>query len=407
MPVDGTREKLNLDFGIEDTVDAGDKEVLNLFLGGSATGNPDDIQDKDATTSSSTTTEKTTKPVQKQATTTKKEDKVPLEEEGEKNQVDVAETILNGETQEGDTSTKDENEGGKSIMTSLAEEFVGLGIFEAPGEDQEFDPNMKPEDFLKLYKENNNRVINDTLEGFLGRFGEDYREAFDAIFVKGVDPKEYLQTFVKLQDVAGLDMTIEANQVKVYKEYLTRQGFPEDKIEARVIKAKANGDLEEDSIDYQKILVDQDAKELATKKEETEKKVLAERRGKQLFAQNANKILVEKAKEKEFDGIPLTDQIAKSTFDFLTQEKYTLPTGESLTEFDKFILELRRPENAALKVKIGLLAQSNFDLSKIKIKEKNAATSEAFQWAIKNKQTTSNKNGAKDQLKIKETEPFI
>lgn len=403
MPAD-VQQREKLDFGIEDNVDAGNKEVLNLFLGDPISANPDDVKDKDD--NSSTITEKTTKPVQKTPPAKKEEEKKT------EDQVDIEKMALGEEGDEtnddSSSSTDDEGkEGTKSTMASLADEFIKLGIFEALPEDKEFDPNMSPEDFLKLYKENNNRVINDTLESFLSRYGDDYRDAFDAIFVKGVDPKEYLQAFVKLQDVAGLDMAVEANQIKVYREYLTRQGFPEDRIEARIQKAKVNGDLEEDSTDFQKYLVDQDAKDLALKTQEREKKVLEDRTSKKLFAQNANKILVEKAKEKEFDGIPLTDQIAKNAFDFLTNEKYKLPTGELLTEFDKFILELKRPENAATKVKLTLLALNNFDLSKVKVKEKNAATEQAFQWATRNRTTSSKTADAKSQAKIKETEDFI
>ena len=113
----------------------------------------------------------------------------------------------------------------------------------------------------------------------------------------------------------------------------------------------------------------------------------------------------DKLKEKEFDGIPLTDQIAREGFNFLTQEKYKLPTGETLTEFDKFILELKRPENHTLKVKLALLAMKKLDLSNIKIKERNDQVSKSFDWATKNRTVTSGKTQPKTT--IKEAEPFI
>ena len=30
---------------------------------------------------------------------------------------------------------------------------------------------------------------------FIGQFGEDYQQAFDAIYVKGVDPREYFTAY--------------------------------------------------------------------------------------------------------------------------------------------------------------------------------------------------------------------
>jgi hypothetical protein len=41
--------------------------------------------------------------------------------------------------------------------------------------------------------------------------------------------------------------------------------------------------------------------------------------------------------------------------DFLLTDKYKTNSGETLTDFDKTILELKRPENHEKKVKLGLL----------------------------------------------------
>ena len=40
---------------------------------------------------------------------------------------------------------------------------------------------------------------------------------------------------------------------------------------------------------------------------------------------------------------------------FLLTDKYKLPSGELLTEFDRTILDLKRPENHEMKVKVALL----------------------------------------------------
>ena len=73
------------------------------------------------------------------------------------------------------------------------------------------------------------------------------------------------------------------------------------------------------------------------------------------YIQNVQSVLQDKLKTKEFDGIPLNPKLASELQDFLLVDKYKTTSGETLTDFDKTILELKRPENHALKVKVGLL----------------------------------------------------
>ena len=63
----------------------------------------------------------------------------------------------------------------------------------------------------------------------------------------------------------------------------------------------------------------------------------------------------DKVKEKEFDGIPINSNLANELQDFLLVDKWKTPSGETLTDFDRSILDLKRPENHELKVKVGLL----------------------------------------------------
>jgi hypothetical protein len=60
-------------------------------------------------------------------------------------------------------------------------------------------------------------------------------------------------------------------------------------------------------------------------------------------------------KAKEIDGIPINPKLAGELQDFLLVDKYKTNSGETLTDFDKTILELKRPENHATKVKVALL----------------------------------------------------
>jgi hypothetical protein len=51
----------------------------------------------------------------------------------------------------------------------------------------------------------------------------------------------------------------------------------------------------------------------------------------------------------------LCRELASEIQDFLLVDKYKTQTGEKLTDFDKAILDLKRPENHEKKVKIALL----------------------------------------------------
>jgi len=105
------------------------------------------------------------------------------------------------------------------------------------------------------------------------------------------------------------------------------------------------------------------------------------------------KILSEKIQAKEFDGIPVSEQTAQKAFDFLYNKKWQGKDGKKFTDFDKFVLELNKPENHALKIKAGLLFQNNLDLSKVQKKAVSKESSELFsEFATKKtKQATKQK----------------
>ena len=50
-----------------------------------------------------------------------------------------------------------------------------------------------------------------------------------------------------------------------------------------------------------------------------------------------------------------SDKLASELQDFLLVDKYKTKTGETLTDFDKAILDMKRPENHESKVKLALL----------------------------------------------------
>ena len=73
------------------------------------------------------------------------------------------------------------------------------------------------------------------------------------------------------------------------------------------------------------------------------------------YINNVQAILQDKVKSKEFDGIPINPKLATELQDFLLVDKWKTPTGETLTDFDRAILDMKRPENHEMKVKVGLL----------------------------------------------------
>ena len=106
----------------------------------------------------------------------------------------------------------------------------------------------------------------------------------------------------------------------------------------------------------------------------------------------------EKLKAQEIDGIPLTQKDSEEVLNYLTEKKYKLASGELLSEFDKDILELNRPENHELKIKLGLLLRKKLDLTSVKKTTISKKSDALF--------TLSTKN-AKQNPKEKEIKSFF
>lgn len=248
---------------------------------------------------------------------------------------------------------EEESEQEVNTFTSLAKDLAKLGVFSVD-EDEELNINT-PEEFLERFNQEKQKGAIEVVNNFIGQFGEDYQKAFDAIFVKGVDPKEYFQTFNKIQSFADLDLSKESNQEAVVRKALEDQGFEAEDIDSEVERIKNYGDLEAVAQKHHKVIVKREQANLQQLEAKKEQELAQKAAQKQQYFQNVSKVLQEKLKTKEFDGIPLTPKTASEIQDYLLQDKYKLPTGELLTEFDKDILELKNPENHETKVKLALL----------------------------------------------------
>jgi len=360
-------------FSIQDTMDMGmgNQELLSDLMGPeTSTTNPDDIQDintPDTTTEPAPASNKKaataaeTDSKEKEDTTKSLQDFLlggddESEEEEEeapaptKTKAPKAEASTDETTDDAD----DEDAAPESTFASLSKDLFKLGVF-SKDEDDDEEPISTPEQFLERFNAEKKKGAIEVVNNFIGQFGEDYQNAFDAIFVKGVDPKEYFGTFNKIQSFADMDLGEESNQVSILKQALTDQGFEPEDVTTEIERLKNYGDLETVATRHHKVLVKKEAAKLQQLEEQKEQQLQQQAQYKQQYSQNINNVLQEKLKAKEFDGIPLNPKLAGELQDFLTTDRYKTPTGEMLTEFDRTILDLKRPENHEKKVKVGLL----------------------------------------------------
>lgn len=242
----------------------------------------------------------------------------------------------------------------ESPFVSLSKDLFKLGVFTK--DDEEDDLVIEtPEQFLEKFNSEKKKGAIEIVDNFIGQFGEDYQKAFDAIFVKGVDPKDYFGVYNNVVSFAELDLSNEDNQVRVIKQALADQGFDSDDITTEVERLRNYGDLETVASKHHKVLVKKEAAKLQQMEQQAEQQLQQKAMIRNQYIQNVQSVLQDKLKSKEFDGIPLNPKLASELQDFLLVDKYKTPSGETLTDFDRTILELKRPENHALKVKVGLL----------------------------------------------------
>jgi hypothetical protein len=280
------------------------------------------------------------------------DDEAPLEKTTSK----VSKIQKTLETAEEDDDD-DDDDSSDNQFSALAKDLYKLGVFTLDDEDEdESSLNISnPEEFLEKFNAEKKKGAIQIVNDFIGQFGEDYQNAFNAIFVKGVHPKDYFGTYSNIENYADLDLSVESNQEAVIKQALADQGFDEEDIETEIERLKNYGDLETVATKHHKVLVKKEAVKLQQLEQEKERQLQQQAMVKNQYVNNVNTILQDKLKEKEFDGIPLNPKMAQELQDFLVTDKYKTPTGEYLTEFDRTILELKRPENHEMKVKVGLL----------------------------------------------------
>jgi hypothetical protein len=248
----------------------------------------------------------------------------------------------------------EEEEEATNQFTALSRDLFKLGVFTSDEDEEDVSINSA-EEFLERFEAEKKKGAIEVVQNFIGQFGEDYQNAFDAIFVKGVNPKDYFGTYNAIESFTEMDLSQEANQIAVIKQALADQGFDPEDITTEVERLQNYGDLESVATKHHKVLVKKEAAKLQQLEQQRSAELQRQAAYKQQYQQNVTAILQEKLKSKEFDGIPLNPKLAGELQDFLLAEKWKTASGETLTDFDRAILDLKRPENHEQKVKVALL----------------------------------------------------
>ena len=354
-------------FSIQDTMEMGmgNQELLNdLFEPETASSNPEDVTAiiKEANPPAAPVAPE--KPKGKTIT--------PLEDDAddnEKNQASIANFLGDNDDDEEEEETKtvstkttpkaetnedsdDDDSSNDTQFTALANDLFKLGVF---NEDDDDEPITTPEQFLQKFEAEKKKGASEIVQNFIGQFGEDYQNAFDAIFVKGADPKEYFSTYNNVVGFAEMDLTQESNQIKIMKQALADQGFDPEDIDTEVERLQNYGDLESVAGKHHKVLVKKEAQKLNQLEAQAERELQQKQAIRNQYINNVQGILEDRLKAKEFDGIPLNPKLVNELQDFLLVDKWKTPSGETLSDFDRTILDLKRPENHAMKVKVGLI----------------------------------------------------
>jgi hypothetical protein len=358
-------------FSIQDTMDMGmgNQELLQgLFEPETASSNPEDvtpiIKDADAPEAPEAPAVKKGKDIVPPKSVDGKTDEEKAEGQSmiadflsDSDDDDAAPAPAKPATKTPEATNDDEgddvSEG--TQFTALANDLYKLGVFTTDDDDDEPETVTTAEEFLERFNNEKKKGASELVQNFIGQFGEDYQEAFDAIFVKGVNPKEYFSTYNQIVNFAEMDLSDEGNQVKIMKQALADQGFDHDDIDSEIERLQNYGDLENVATKHHKVLVKKEAAKLNQLEQKSEAELRQKQAVKNQYINNVQSILQDKVKSKEFDGIPINPKLATELQDFLLVDKWKTPTGETLTDFDRAILDMKRPENHAMKVKLGLL----------------------------------------------------
>src|SRR5690348_11728624 len=176
-------------FSIEST-SSGNAELLEGLFAPESSTSPDDVQviQKDK----QQPPKKDAAPVKPEAK--KKDEEEPKDEKKDENPINTrfGDDEDKDKDDEGEPKGDDTDDEGKvdeiNQFQALSKDLFKLGVF-SKDEDESEDGITTAEQFLDRFTYEKKKGANEIVSNFIGQFGEDYQEAFEAIYVKGVDPK--------------------------------------------------------------------------------------------------------------------------------------------------------------------------------------------------------------------------
>lgn len=294
------------------------------------------------------------------------------------------------EHEEEEEIDEDEDDAKDTQFESISKGLVRLGVFSEEGE-----LPKTADEFAERFQMEKQKGASDWINNFLtSEHGEEGIEMFKAIFVDKVDPREYLSVHNEIMNLEELDIENEINQKKVFREFYKNLGWDETKIETKLQKSIDYGDLESDSKEYYQSLLEDTKAKKEQIQENKKQKEEAQFQEDTAYRSTISKVLEDKLKAKEFNGIPLNPDKVKKVIDFMTTKKYQTPDKQKLTEFDKYMLETRKPENIADRIMIALLKLDNFNFESIKKRAITTETNEVFS-ELKSKTKSTQASGKK------------
>lgn len=208
-------------------------------------------------------------------------------------------------------------------------------------------------------------------------YGEAGVQMIEDIFINKVPVQEYLQMFSNEQVVENVDLTVEANQERVFRLYLAKTGMDEDEVEDQLNYARDNDRLEAYSQKYQVKLVEKMQQERAVLAQQSEARVQAmqakEQEREELYAE----VLDGAIASGSIEGYPINEQSATDLFDFVLSKPHVLPNGQRISEFEYKLAKMRQ-EDPSKFLAVAKLVQSDLDLTPVKRKAVTEETNSLF-----------------------------
>lgn len=235
------------------------------------------------------------------------------------------------------------------------------------------------EDIAERFQYEGKVIASNYLEKLFSNYGDQNRKFVEDIVLKGLDPFEYLSEAKVINDFSNIDLEDEEVLKNVYLQYETQVlGTSPDKAKRNLKRIVDSGDLEEEGAEAHKELLklkNQELENMASEKErKKESAVLVKEEAKKEvldFINLANS-------KQTLNGVKVSGQELQDLFNYATEDRYSLD-GQLITEFDKDLLELRKPENIEQRVFLMYLLKNKFNIDRVALEKENRETKGLFE----------------------------